>query len=246
MKNLEAESWELDYSDVAWENGLVIGRNGPTNSCELFTATHIDSWRYALVKRAVDVVGSLMMILAFMIPGLMIAAAIALTSKGPIFYRETRVGRGARPFRIWKFRSMRSIIEWPEAVETQASCGDFLAMRVRKNHRDPRITPIGGFLRRWSLDELPQALNVLCGEMSLVGPRPVVEAEVLLYGHLSHYYLAVVPGLSGIWQVSGRSNLNFRMRADLDAHYVRNWSLQTDLGIMLRTIPAVLSRVGAR
>jgi lipopolysaccharide/colanic/teichoic acid biosynthesis glycosyltransferase len=117
---------------------------------------------------------------------------------------------------------------------------------VHKTLRDPRITTVGRFLRRWSLDELPQVLNVLRGEMSLIGPRPVIEAEVAMYGHLQYYYLAATPGLSGLWQVSGRSNVSFAARADLDASYVQNWSLRADFGILLRTIPAVLGRVGAR
>jgi undecaprenyl-phosphate galactose phosphotransferase len=112
--------------------------------------------------------------------------------------------------------------------------------------RDPRITAVGRFLRRWSLDELPQVINVLRGDMSLIGPRPVIEPEVSMYRSLQNYYLAVIPGLSGLWQVSGRSNVSFAARAELDAHYVRNWSLWEDFVILLRTIPAVLSRNGAR
>lgn len=189
-------------------------------------------------KRAIDLAGSLLMIAAGLIPGLLIAAAVALTSGGPVFYREERIGRGGRPFRIWKFRSMRNV--------RNASTGNLLQWRVNKKGRDPRITAVGGFLRRWSLDELPQVLNVLRGEMSLVGPRPVVAAEVPFYGHLQHLYLAAKPGLSGLWQVSGRSDVDFARRASLDAYYVRNWSLFSDLRILVRTVPAVLGRVGAR
>jgi lipopolysaccharide/colanic/teichoic acid biosynthesis glycosyltransferase len=115
----------------------------------------------------------------------------------------------------------------------------------KRNH-DPRVTAIGRFLRRWSLDEVPQVFNVLRGDMSLIGPRPVVEAETYFYKHLLPFYLAATPGLSGLWQISGRSDLNFDERAKLDADYVQGWSLKADLSILFRTIPAVLSRVGAR
>jgi lipopolysaccharide/colanic/teichoic acid biosynthesis glycosyltransferase len=136
--------------------------------------------------------------------------------------------------------------QWQEVVKSGACDGTLLHWRVHKTHSDPRITPIGGFLRRWSLDELPQLLNVFRGDMSLIGPRPVIAAEVPLYGHLQHFYLAATPGLSGLWQVSGRSNVSFAARANLDASYVRNWSLPGDFAILLRTVPAVLCRVGAR
>jgi lipopolysaccharide/colanic/teichoic acid biosynthesis glycosyltransferase len=115
-----------------------------------------------------------------------------------------------------------------------------------KHLTDPRVTKVGGFLRRWSLDELPQLLNVLRGEMSLIGPRPIVQAETVLYGDLLGFYLDAKPGLSGLWQVSGRSDVGYESRATLDASYVRSWSLRGDLVILLRTIPAVLKRVGAR
>jgi lipopolysaccharide/colanic/teichoic acid biosynthesis glycosyltransferase len=114
-----------------------------------------------------------------------------------------------------------------------------------KQRRDPRITAVGGFLRRWSLDEIPQLLNVLGGEMSLVGPRPIIETEMVLYGELLTYYLAATPGLSGAWQVSGRSEIDYDERARLDALYVSLWSLKSDIGILLRTLPAVVGRIGA-
>ena len=116
---------------------------------------------------------------------------------------------------------------------------------MHKHLRDPRITRIGGFLRKWSLDELPQLLNVLMGDMSLIGPRPIVESEMELYGSLISVYTTATPGLSGLWQVSGRSHIDYDKRAKLDAKYVQSWSLGGDLMILLRTIPAVLGRIGA-
>ena len=247
MGKLEAQvQSEYDYPGMAFEASAFVSEPRHSLAQPLSTGTRIFSWRYLRVKRWVDIAGSLMMISLAMIPGLIIAAAIALTSEGPVFYREIRIGRGGRPFRIWKFRSMCQKAEWRDVVKAGPSSGNFLHWRVHKNLRDPRITAVGGFLRRWSLDELPQVLNVLRGEMSLIGPRPVIDAEVPLYGHLQHFYLAATPGLSGLWQVSGRSNVSFADRAELDAHYVRNWSLQSDFAILLRTIPAVLGRVGAR
>lgn len=205
----------------------------------------MDSWRYQYIKRAFDLSCAVLMIVAFLIPGLAIAAAILLTSDGPVFYREERVGRDGRMFQIWKFRSMyRSATRLGEPASHGA--GTVLQWRTRKDLRDPRVTAVGGVLRRWSLDELPQLFNVLSGEMSLIGPRPIVEAETAYYGDLLRFYLAATPGLSGLWQVSGRSNVDYPVRVRLDAFYVTSWSLAADLNIFFRTIPAVLSRIGAR
>jgi exopolysaccharide production protein ExoY len=218
----------FDRGDPVWEPCAPAFGNEVFNSCGNIAAWKTSSWRCLQLKRGVDIAGSLMMLAVSLIPGLMIAAAIVHTSRGPVFYREMRVGRGGGPFRIWKFRSMREDAGRREALRDLSCNGGLLSMRVRKDFRDPRVTSLGGFLRCWSLDELPQSLNVLCGEMSLVGPRPVVEAELILYGPLRSFYLTATPGISGLWQVSGRSNLAFAIRAGLDASYVRNWSLLTD------------------
>jgi lipopolysaccharide/colanic/teichoic acid biosynthesis glycosyltransferase len=210
------------------------------------TDLQMKSWRYRGAKRAIDLCCSTLLMLLCLVPGLLIAAAIALTSKGPIFYSEIRVGRGKRPFRIWKFRSMRAPRISHNRAETTAHLKVLTRWRTEKDLPDPRITPVGRFLRSWSLDELPQLINVFRGDMSLVGPRPVVRAELSLYRHLLDFYLATTPGLSGLWQVSGRSNLSFSARARLDASYVQSWSLRQDFVILVRTIPAVVRRVGAR
>lgn len=211
----------------------------------VFPGPPLDSWRYRYVKRAVDIVLATMMGLVLLIPGILIALCIYLTTPYPVFYSEERIGRRGVPFRIWKFRSMR-----PHAAVQHSSGwhseGAVLQWRIRKHGNDPRVTSIGCFLRRWSLDELPQLYNVLRGEMSLIGPRPVIKAETHFYEHLLPYYLAATPGLSGLWQVSGRSDLDFDERARLDTRYVETWSLRSDLMILLRTIPVVLARVGAR
>jgi len=207
--------------------------------------TLADSWHYRYTKRTIDVIFSLAAILACALPGLMIAAAITLTSKGPVFFSEERIGRRGRPFRIWKFRSMRRVVgRRIQVADPELDEAEFGA-RTQKHFPNPRITKVGAFLRSWSLDELPQFLNVLRGDMSLIGPRPVVEEELHLYGNMLHYYLSATPGLSGLWQVSGRSNVSYEKRAQLDAAYVSHWSPRTDFDILWRTIPAVLLRHGA-
>jgi undecaprenyl-phosphate galactose phosphotransferase len=208
--------------------------------------TPVDSWRYVYVKRAFDLLLSLMFLAVLVVPGCVIAALIVLTSYGPVFYREKRVGRYGNNFQIWKFRSMHCNTTQIGKASSSHSNGNLLQFRMRKHLHDPRITWVGRVLRRWSLDELPQFINVLRGEMSIVGPRPIIAAETQMYEHRLSYYLAATPGLSGMWQVSGRSNVDYPQRAELDAIYVQKWSLLTDLWILLKTIPAVLNRTGAR
>jgi lipopolysaccharide/colanic/teichoic acid biosynthesis glycosyltransferase len=205
----------------------------------------VDSWRYQYVKRAFDFLCALVMIIMFAIPGVLITVAILITSRGPVFYREQRIGRDGRLFQIFKFRSMHRKAAQHENIAGSQAGGKLLQWRMHKQCSDPRITSIGRFLRCWSLDELPQLFNVLRGEMSLIGPRPIVEAETAIYGDRLSFYMAVAPGLSGLWQVSGRSNVDYKKRARLDALYVKSWSLRTDIGILFRTIPVVLCRKGA-
>ena len=203
----------------------------------------VESWRYHILKRSLDVVCSLIMLALFVLPGCLIAVMIALSSKGPVFYREMRIGRYGNLFRIWKFRSMYTDAVRRIKLRDQE---DSAYWRLLKSADDPRITQIGRFLRRWSLDEVPQLLNVLIGNMSLIGPRPIVEAEITVYGEGLVDYLAVTPGLSGLWQVSGRSNIGYSQRAKLDSRYVREWTLRGDFRILLQTIPVVLKRIGAQ
>lgn len=246
MSKSEAQARsDFEFSGLAIESSSVAAGVRISRLTPLSTGNHIRSWRYRHVKRWIDLVAGLMMFSFSLAPGALIAIAIILSSKGPVFYREIRIGRGGKPFRIWKFRSMSETSSWHD-IRSSHKHASSLHWRLHKTVRDPRITPLGAFIRRWSLDELPQVLNVLSGDMSLVGPRPVIAAEVPLYGHLQHFYLAATPGLSGLWQVSGRSNISFAGRANLDASYVRNWSLRADFLILLRTIPAVLGKVGAR
>ena len=171
-----------------------------------------------------------------------ISLAVAATSKGPILFRQVRVGRHGRPFVIHKFRSMYVDAEARQAEIEHLNESDGSLFKVRD---DPRVTPIGRHLRRFSLDELPQFFDVLLGRMSLVGPRPPLPTEVDRYASLVRRRLVVKPGITGLWQVSGRSDLTWDESVRLDLLYVENWSLALDITIMLKTVLAVLRRRGA-
>jgi exopolysaccharide biosynthesis polyprenyl glycosylphosphotransferase len=173
---------------------------------------------------------------------LFIAAAIKIDSRGPVFFRQRRVGRDGDEFRVFKFRTM--FIDAEDRINElrHLNEGDGLLFKMRN---DPRVTPVGRLLRRYSLDELPQLLNVLTGEMSLVGPRPPLPSEVALYDGDVARRLLVKPGITGLWQVSGRSDLSWEDGIRLDLYYVENWSLTTDLAIMWKTLGAVARARGA-
>jgi exopolysaccharide biosynthesis polyprenyl glycosylphosphotransferase len=193
-------------------------------------------------KRVIDVVLSVVgLILGFPLACL-IALAIKLDSPGPVLFKQVRVGQGAKPFLFYKFRSM---FVGAEGIKKEFLHLNQMDGPVFKLLDDPRITRVGRFLRKSSLDEFPQLFNVLRGEMSLVGPRPPVPEEVRLYEPWQMRRLAVKPGLTCLWQVSGRSILGFDEWMRLDIQYIRNRSLLLDLQILLRTIPAVLSGTGA-
>lgn len=185
--------------------------------------------------------------LIFILPlMLLVALAIFLQDGGPVVFAHRRVGRNGRHFHCLKFRSM--------AADAEARLADLLARdpvareewaQDHKLKNDPRITRLGAFLRKSSLDELPQLVNVLRGEMSLVGPRPIVDDEVSKYGRRFQHYCAVKPGITGLWQVSGRNDVSYRTRVALDCTYARSKSLALDLWIMVATVPAVLCRRGS-
>jgi exopolysaccharide biosynthesis polyprenyl glycosylphosphotransferase len=170
---------------------------------------------------------------------LLLAVAIRRGSAGPAIYRQARVGQGGRIFTLFKLRTMTT--EPTDAVPLENDCDGVLF----KMRRDPRITPLGGWLRKYSVDELPQLLNVALGQMRLVGPRPALPDEVAAYSEDAHRRLAVKPGITGLWQVSGRSDLTWEDTVRLDLHYVDNWSLWLDLQILTRTFGAVLGHRGA-
>lgn len=203
----------------------------------------------ALQKRALDVVISLAILIGCSWLYLLLMLAIKLTSRGPIFYCQKRMGRGGRTIRMWKFRSMvldaeerlQALLDRDPAAREEWS-------RVAKLKNDPRVTPIGRFMRITSLDEIPQFWNILKGEMSVVGPRPLALPEVkkyASYGVPYHYYSRMMPGLTGMWQVSGRSNTTYEQRVAYDMYYARNWSIWLDLVLVARTVKVVLAREGA-
>ncbi|MFF3916590.1 sugar transferase [Streptomyces sp. NPDC001852] len=192
-------------------------------------------------KRLVDVTASLILIALAAPLCLLIAFAVATTSPGGVLFRQVRVGRGGRPFRMLKFRTMYAGAEGARSSLAARNETDGHLFKMRD---DPRVTPVGRLLRRLSLDELPQLVNVLRGEMSLVGPRPLPLSDSG-YAGPARARLAVPPGLTGLWQVSGRSNLSWGEMVRLDLHYVRHRSLSMDLTILARTIPAVLTARGA-
>ena len=172
----------------------------------------------------------------------LITLAIRLDSPGPIIFSQIRVGRNGKPFQCHKFRSM---VDGAQHMQHTIAGLNEASGPLFKVRDDPRQTRVGRFLRRYSLDELPQLYNVLRGEMSLIGPRPNLPAEVEQYQEWHKKRLAASPGMTGLWQVSGRSELTFDEMVLLDIYYVENWSLAMDLGILLRSIPAVLRGRGA-
>jgi exopolysaccharide biosynthesis polyprenyl glycosylphosphotransferase len=195
-----------------------------------------------LTKRLFDLVIALVVLIVGLPVWLVIAAAIKLGSPGPILYAQTRIGRGGERFGMIKFRSMYSDAEQrlAEVVSANEAKGAMFKMKD-----DPRVTPVGRWLRKFSLDEFPQILNVIKGEMSLVGPRPPLPREIGAYSAQDWRRLEVVPGMTGLWQVSGRSSLSFDEMVRLDIFYIENWSVGLDITLLFRTIPAVLFARGA-
>ena len=232
------ENWEFSCLWINPRNlGGVLG---------LEVGEHLFRPGRRLLKRTVDLlltgVASVLLLPLFVA----IAAAVKIESRGPILYRQRRIGLGGKEFSAWKFRSM--------VVDADAKLAEYLDGNPQlkcewlANHKlktDPRITRIGALLRRTSLDELPQLWNVMCGQMSLVGPRPIVRDEIARYGRHFGLYTSVRSGLTGLWQVSGRSQTSYQQRVDFDAFYVRNWSIWLDLCILFRTIGALWLRTGA-
>jgi exopolysaccharide biosynthesis polyprenyl glycosylphosphotransferase len=247
--------------DLAWDLGdagveLLLSPNVVDVATSRVELTHIASMpflslsepRFAraagLRKGAFDRILATV-ILTLMAPVLLITAAtVRFSSPGPTLYLQERIGLNGRPFTMYKFRSMRTGAD-AELQKLLAQSGT-AGVPLAKIDDDPRITPIGRFLRRYSIDELPQLLNVVKGDMSLVGPRPQRDFEVALYDDHAHRRLKVRPGLTGLWQVSGRSDLTWDDALRLDSYYVENWSMTGDLMILARTVRAVLFADGAR
>lgn len=197
---------------------------------------------HTLVKRTLDVLGGLVLVVAFAPLMGIVALVIRCESRGPVVFKQQRVGRGGRPFTMYKFRTM--------VVGAEDAQSDLMPLNQRsgpvfKLARDPRCTRVGYWVRRMSLDELPNLVNVLQGEMSLVGPRPPLPSEVAQYQEWHKQRLQVMPGLTGLWQVSGRGELSFDEQCRLDLYYIEHWSPALDIWILLRTVQAVLLAKGA-
>lgn len=200
-----------------------------------------------VLKRVFDILISALLLILLIPLFSVIAIAIKLTSRGPVFYVQDRCGKGGTIFKFIKFRTMQVDAQkrLSDLLESDSNAAKAWA-KFQKLDNDPRIIPVGRPLRKSSLDELPQLINVLCGDMSLVGPRPCMPEQRVLYGGAWRSYISVRPGLTGLWQVSGRNRLTYAERIRLDSEYVATWSLGLDLKILVRTIKVVITGDGSQ
>jgi Undecaprenyl-phosphate galactose phosphotransferase WbaP len=221
--------------------GVAVTREAPR-----YEAGPRHLFRYRVLKRAFDIAVILLLSPVFLLLVGAIAAAVWLTSPGSVFFSHRRIRRHGAFFSLWKFRTM--CVNSGEVLEDHLKQHPGARAEWRKAHKlssDPRVTRLGNFLRRTSLDELPQLWNVLNGDMSLVGPRPIVAAEVEKYGEFFADYCLVKPGVTGLWQVSGRSRTTYEQRVQLDRQYAHNWSFFGDVKILARTLSSVVNQDGA-
>jgi Undecaprenyl-phosphate galactose phosphotransferase WbaP len=200
-----------------------------------------------LIKSSFEFILSLVLLVLLFPAGLVIAAAVRLDSRGPVFFTQSRYGKRGRLIRIVKFRSMHADADarLEEYLRANGTAREEWVRYRKLRNSDPRVTKVGAFLRRHSLDELPQILNVLAGQMSLIGPRPYLQEELAEVKQSKSVLFQVRPGITGLWQISGRSNVSFADRLLLDEHYIRNWSLWTDVTILIKTAGAIVSGSGA-
>lgn len=205
----------------------------------------VDFLTSRFIKRVIDILGSIILII-LLSPLLIFLLFLIKKDGGKAIYSHTRIGRNGREFKCLKFRSM--VINSQEVLKQLLESNSDAKEEWEKDFKlknDPRVTKIGHFIRRTSLDELPQLFNVLKGDMSLVGPRPIVSEELIRYGDSANYYLMVKPGMTGLWQVSGRNDIDYNIRVNLDSYYVQHWSLWFDIVILFKTIKVVLNKSGA-
>lgn len=206
----------------------------------------IASARYRIVKPLLDLL-IVFLVLPVALPlGLILAGLIKLTSRGSVLYRHRRIGQHQRPIYVWKFRTMYQ--DSDHVLELHLNTHPEARAEWAQTHKlknDPRITPIGRLLRKTSLDEVPQLLNVLAGEMSVVGPRPIVNDERVKYGSFFRTYCHAMPGITGLWQVSGRNDIGYAERVQMDVRYVEQWNLRMELKILFKTLFVIFHREGA-
>lgn len=199
---------------------------------------------YRFFKRVFDVVMSVLAIIVLSPVFLFIAVLIKRDSKGPVFYKHYRIGKNGKPFYMYKFRSMI-----PDADKAFHDLPEDKKKEFAENYKitdDPRITPVGKRLRETSLDELPQFINVIKGELSLVGPRPIIDEELEKYGQNKDKFLSVIPGITGYWQANGRSDVTYEKRMELELYYVDHAGFWLDIKILFKTVMAVFKRDGAK
>lgn len=212
-----------------------------------FSSTHDLTIKYNLILKRLMDIGIILLCSPILIPVFLILIILTkLTSKGPVFYGHKRIGKNGKEFKCWKFRSM--CIDADERLAEILANNPQMAAeweKERKFQNDPRVTKFGKILRKTSLDELPQLVNILVGQMSFVGPRPVTQPETEKYGKYRDYVLSVTPGLSGMWQTSGRSDTEYEERIALDTYYIQNWSIWLDIWILLKTVWVVIKGRGA-
>ncbi|MFN0057649.1 MAG: sugar transferase [Planctomycetota bacterium] len=233
--SLELEFFERDAVSAAVRVSNVAGR------CLTYSCAQRTLCERAL-KRGIDIAGALFGLALFAAPMLVIALLIKLTSRGPVLFKQERSGRHNRRFKMLKFRTM---VKNAEQLKQELERENEMTGPVFKMKRDPRVTKLGRVLRKFSLDELPQLINVLVGDMSLVGPRPPLPSEVAVYEWWQRRRLSTRPGLTCHWQVSGRNQVSFEDWMRLDLEYIDRWSLWLDVKLILKTIPAVLRARGA-
>lgn len=245
--NERLSRWERRFPNLgivpASSTAPFNARSVNLHGIQMFVLSHpLERWSNRAYKRLMDVAGASLLGLIASPLWLLLICAIKLESPGPVYFRQRRLGRCGRPFNVLKFRSM--------AADAEARLQGLLAddENARREYaatfklkQDPRVTRVGRILRRYSLDEIPQLWNILRGEMSLVGPRPITDDEVTLYGEAYAVVASVRPGLTGIWQTSGRSDVTYESRLRFDLGYVRNWSISGDFALLLRTVAAVVS-----
>lgn len=245
------EQWDSNEVEavpqrLTFESEGSIGIFQPRQATLPVAANPEDLFRYRVLKRGMDLLLVFLCLPALLLLIASIAIAIRMTSPGPIFFSHRRIRGHGRFFSMWKFRTM--CVNSAEVLESYLAANPDARAEWRKTHKlkhDPRVTKVGEFLRRTSLDELPQLWNVLTGTMSLVGPRPIVAAEVEKYGEYFADYCMVKPGVTGLWQVSGRSQLSYPERVQLDRKYAHNWTLLGDVQILCRTLSSVVNQDGA-
>ena len=232
-------------------HGNVVRRYTPGGGGPSASPSYVQPRRLGLLeraaKRSIDIVGALTFFILFGPLYLLVALCVGISMGRPVHFWQHRLGENGQRFRFYKFRSM--VRDSEHVLDEFLSRNDMARTEwdtFQKLEKDPRITPIGQFIRKLSLDELPQFWNVLKGDMSLVGPRPCMERQRSLYGKGWEHYCAMRPGITGLWQVSGRNRLSYARRVELDVEYVSNWTLWLDIRILLKTVRAVITGEGSR